>query len=192
MFPEKSSLCYHHHKKSDEEACCLEIKAALAGYSNWGNASSSSLMEVAIIPMGLPMPISKWDREGAGFSWVTSYNTLQRTMPHCHFLEAAGWGQKLLALLRETPTLVRQRGETEAEIQRGRMELPDGQRVPSPLCYNLSWNKANFLICLIFSDQITTLQRRDDNRHLAYRHYILCLFAFFSFLNHEMLVYYNT
>ena len=47
------------------------------------------------------------------------------------FLEVAGWGHKLLALPRETTTLVRQSGEKSAETQRGQRELPDGQRVPT-------------------------------------------------------------
>lgn len=70
--------------------------------------------------------------------------------------------------------MVRQRGKKEAEIHRGRMELADGQGVPSPLCYNLSWNKPHFLICLIFSNQIATLQRRFDNRHYTDMIFSVC------------------
>lgn len=38
-----------------------------------------------------------------------------------------------------------QRGEKEAGL-----ELPDGQRGPSPLCCHLLWNKPRILIFLIF------------------------------------------
>ena len=92
----------------------------------------------------------EWNREGAGCSWVTPASTQysSKDMPCCYFLEAPGWGQKLLVLSRETTTLVRQSREKEAEIQRGRRELPDRQRVPNSLCYNLPWNQPHLLICL--------------------------------------------
>lgn len=56
--------------------------------------------------MYLPLPVSERIEKGRLLSgYLLQYSS--KTMQPCYFLEAAGWGQKLLALPREITTLVR-------------------------------------------------------------------------------------
>lgn len=67
---------------------------------------SSSPSEEAVIPIYLPLPVSERIEKGRLLSgYLLQYSS--KTMQPCYFLEAAGWGQKLLALPREITTLVR-------------------------------------------------------------------------------------
>lgn len=111
---------YNHHKMSRRSAVwkfwppwhrgkCACVQPLRTGHHPWDyHCSSLNGIEKGQAALGLPLQYSSTDHESL-------------------LLSRGGW-------LRDNST-VRQRGEKEAEIHRGRTELADGQRVPSPLCY---------------------------------------------------------
>lgn len=168
MYPEKSSLCYYHHKKSKRSPVW---KLWLPWH--WGECGCFKPLRSGH-HSHRPAIAHLWVGERKSrCSWVTSYSTLQKSMSPCYFLGQLAGAEALGSTLGDNTGHIKE-GERGWNLQgkNGTCRWTKGTKSTVLLSF---MNKPHFLICLIFSGQIATLQRRGYTRHHTNITFSFCL-----------------